>query len=793
MRGGERVSVAKLRSAFVTLGMGSVAILASRAARADALPSSQASVSAAVASNARRDAAEGGAGEVARDPALEESFRLTLPLGTPRRYATRFLKPTRTLQIRVTPARADEFKGTEFFDTRYVRRVVVEERGGEVVLSLQLRNLAMGWLVSSKDSPWRLIVDVWRAGPVRKETLAEQWDWQDDASGPSAPGEAGVPGGDGAAGHSSLGPSREGNTPPTMPPPSGREGGPVGIRDAVGGRNGNEPAVVDIPPVSPEKGAVSTNANDANAVGRGAPDALGRPELALSGPFGPLERRAPYSKERTTALQTAAGAALGKDSEFDRLEALAAEEHRTGRDAEALAVYRKLAVLSERRFLERDGNLWRAGESAFLAGNFDASHDYLRALLARHPGSPFASQGRVRLTDMELLSDPEESNKRRPGKRYADAYAQVALAEVSTLPARAAATVRLLEGVVDERPGEANRYRQNLNACATSDRVPIEMQKSCAYIQTRVALESADVASADAAVQAFRTAHPQDARGAALETMVHEQVKSFLTESLRTRTWDAWVRFERQARPALLDFTLKDPELTFARADAFETVGENAKAAALYNLHWQNAKDGPRRDEAAAQAALLAARSNDARRRDLNLRRLQESGARKERGLNDRSVAAIRALSLSPYRNARALSMLLDELRYGRYVERELAALLQYASQLRRSPSADPVIERILQSPVKSAEDVAQVEKALMVHADDLRDANRLPKSAEIYLAVANLAQGTRRAEAAYKAGLAWARAGKLEKAKQAWQLAAGDLNDKRYSGLANERLERLR
>lgn len=784
---GERVSVTKLRSAFVTLLIGSMAILASRAARAEALPPGSFPSSSPVA---HADPATGSA------TALDESFRLTLPLGSPRRYATRFLKATRTLQIRVAPARADEFKGTEFFDTRYVRRVVVEERAGEVVLSLQLRNLAMGWLVSSKDSPWRLVLDVWRAGPVRNETLAEQWDWQGDASAPTSTNDAGPSTSKGQPDDAASGvPEVDGRG--LVGSATGHAAGSIDVRSSNGTRKGTEQVVVDIPPLSSETRATTAEAgaplNASSAAGRGAPDALGRPELVLSGLFGPLERRAPVSQQRTAALQTAAGAALGKDGEFDRLEALAAEEHRTGRDTEALAVYRKLAVLSERRFLERDETLWRAGESAFLAGNFDAAHDYMRALLARHPGSALASQARVRLTDMELLLDPEESNRSRPGKRYADAYAQVALAETSTLPARAAATVRLLEDVVAERPVEAVRYRQNLNACATSDRIPIEMQKSCAYIQTRVTLESADVASADAAVQAFRIAHPQDARGEALEAKVHELVKSFLNESLRARTWDAWVRFERQARPALLDFTLKDPELAFARADAFETVGENAKAAALYNLHWQNANDGPRRDEAAAQAALLAAKSNDARRRDLNLRRLQESLARKEQGLNDRSVAAIRALSLSPYRNARALSMLLDELRYGRYVERELAALLQYAAQLRRSPSVDPVIERILQSPVKSAEDAAQVEKALMVHADDLRDANRLPKSAETYLAVANIARGTRRAEAAYKAGIALARAGQLEKAKQAWQLAAGDLNDKRYSGLANERLERLR
>ena len=85
------------------------------------------------------------------------------------------------------------------------------------------------------------------------------------------------------------------------------------------------------------------------------------------------------------------------------------------------------------------------------------------------------------------------------------------------------------------------------------------------------------------------------------------------------------------------------------------------------------------------------------------------------------------------------------------------------------------------------------MQSALLNFADDLKNTNRLVKSAEMYFAVANLSNGTKRAESAYKSGIIYARAGLFEKAKSCWELAASDINDKKFSTLANERLDRLR
>lgn len=693
-----------------------------------------------------------------------DSFRLTFALGSQRRFATRFNKETRTLELRVSPAKASEFDSSAYYDNRYVRRVLVQEKGGDVILSLQLKNTQAGWVVATKESPWRIVLDIWRTGPVPKQSLSEAWDWQEDTH-------------------------------------SQKRSSVLSQRDAQNATRSNvelkQNAPVDVPDAKDSTSeSTTTKAEELTALGRGAPN-----EARLPKNFGPLERKTPVSLDRLSALQRIAGASLGREDEFDKLQELARELHVTGSNQDALSTYRKLAVLSERRFLELDENLWSAGESAYLVRNFDAAEDYLRALILRHPSSPLVSQANLRILDMTVLSDDSERNKQNPGSRYADRYARIAASENATVAAKIASALRIVSSSIEKDRNNASGdalppatlYSQTFNTCVTSDRVPFEMQNSCAYILASTAVSNSDVLSADNAVLAFKNAWPQDARSADLEKKVQQMVQSFLEESLRTRTWDAWVAFERKARPALLEFTLQNPELTFARANAFDTVGDTARSAQLYEVFWQASASSPRRDEAAAQGALLGAKLRERRRIETNLRRLQESPTRRATGLNDKSVAALRELTLPPNNNTRALTILLDEMRYGRYVERELAALLRFANMLRGSPSVDTVFDKILQAPLKGAQETAQVEAALMRYADDLRDSGRLQKSAEMFMAVANLAQSSKRAEAAYKAGIAFARSGQIEKAKASWQAAASDLSDKRYSNLASERLERLR
>ncbi len=108
---------------------------------------------------------------------IDDSYRLILDLRTPRRFATRFDKETRTLQVRIIPAKAEEIKNSSFYDTRYIQRIVLQEKESEVILNIQLKNFPIGWVIATQKDPWRILIDFWRT-EKEKISLNEQWDWQ---------------------------------------------------------------------------------------------------------------------------------------------------------------------------------------------------------------------------------------------------------------------------------------------------------------------------------------------------------------------------------------------------------------------------------------------------------------------------------------------------------------------------------------------------------------------------------------------------------------------------------------
>lgn len=681
-----------------------------------------------------------------------DSYRVSFELKSPRRFATRFIREKRTLQIRVVPAKASEFEASRFYDTKYVRRVLIEEQNGDVIVSLQLKDFNLGWLVTSQENPWRILVDLWRTAPSKNKSLDEEWNWQE--------------------GQFNLASTAPHSVDTTKP--SSQSIQPI-----------QTTPVVDVPSVASEP-------VDAATPQSGVPVDRILSNAAFPENFGRLDTPVKTSGERLAELQKKAGMVLGSAIEYQAASALAEELYKTDQIAGAVTLYRRMAALSEAQFKENPRTMWLAGESAYLAKNFDLSTDYLRALLLRHGQSEFASLAKLRLNDIALLQKSANPNN-VIDEKISSSYAEIALAETSAWEARIAATMRLLHNDNNFNYDAAKLYQQNLNACVNRSLLPFDMRKNCAYIQTRSAVEKSDILSADAEIQRFRRMAPNDSRIARLEENVQKNIRSLLADVNERKTWDSWIAFEKKARPELLDFTLKDPDMMFARAESWEAAGEPKKAAQLYAVHWQLAQDERKKDETAAVTARLFYKSNDYSKADTYLRRLETSDYRRGNGLGDRAVGAMREIALPPYRNKRALRILMDEITAGRYVEHSLSALVNFAQMQKGTGAADTLHEKILAHPPKDQDEANTVETVTLQYADDLRNSNRNARAADMYHAVANTNKSGRRAEAAYKAGLAYARAGQLEKAKTSWQMAASDVNDKRYASLAAERLERLK
>ncbi|BBH52452.1 tetratricopeptide repeat protein [Fluviispira sanaruensis] len=705
----------------------------------------------------------------------EDSYRMVFDLGEPRRYATRFIKGTRTLQIRIIPARMEEFNNTSFYDTRFVKRVYMREEKSEVTIHIQLKNLPIGWVVATQNKPWRILIDFWRTEPESKNLEAD-WNWQPDFI---------------------EGLSKE-NIPEIMTTYNLQNEDLQEKKSTpkVNGQIKNESQKVVTSSGEAHNQNVNSNENKNKPVSL-TPDkkiekVKSDKEYNLPEIYGRLEVLKPISEYRMTLLQAQMGSVFGTKEEFDVGKNFAEELYKSGHEDQALSIYRRLVALSERKFKSDPKILWNAGESAYLTRNFDLANDYFRSLLLNSPGSEYAALAKLRLLDIDELSNSKTKGMGKTGYQNAQKYSEMALYDKNPLIVKVASSLRVLNDVVDENPNAVKTYQQNIDACVTSESIPFDLLKNCAYDQIRSSVEKENINTADAAVQQFKKKVAGDKRSAVLENIVNSRVKDLLKSTAQNKQWEVWTRFEKGARQSLLEFTYSDPESLFTRAEAFDAVGENQKAIQLYSAFWQASTDQKRKNEAAAITARLYYRSNKPTDAEVFLRRIEQDEKRKADGLTDKSVQALKELSVAPYRNKIALRLLLDEMKLGRYVERDLPTLGEWARALRGTPDVEPLYEKILAFPAKSLDEIQTVEASIMQYAEDLRDSGRFAKSGDMFLAMANLAQGTHRAEAAYKAGVVYARAGLFDKAKTAWLLAANDTNDKRYSSLASERLDRL-
>jgi tetratricopeptide (TPR) repeat protein len=680
----------------------------------------------------------------------KDSYRAAFSLDVPRRFATRYLRDTRSLELRVSPARASEFDVGRFYDTRFIHRAVVEEKNGDVVLSFQLKNAPVAWLVTHQDNPWRIVVDIWRTEPFEPRSLDQEWSWQDDAAGNSQ---------DVA---NTTAPTRQSQTTPK----------------AV------KPVEIDLPGedhTSQDTKRQETNAQDTSVKTQSA-------AASNSGISGRLESIEPISANALAALERQAGADAGTIAEFDSVEKLATALYRAGRTAQAGALFKRLTSLNARRFQDSPRLLWMAGESAFIEGKPDLANDYLQTLVARFPGHEIAALGQLRMTDLRAS---------RPGgpavQDLNERYTEIALNDRAVWAARIGASIRLLEPVVSSRPEAARAHQAALQSCLNGRFVSEAVRASCAYIQTKFAVSQLDVVSADSALQRYRTAYPNDPRTAGLSAELADKVKFVVDELARKKDFPAIAEFERSARPGLLDFTLRDPGLLMTRVEGWLSVGDSKRALALLQVFASNTTDETRRNEAYSLIAQLNFKLQSSEKAEAALKKLFASDVRKNVGLSDRATAALKESARSPYSSKTAQYILIDEMKIGRYVERDVGMLVTLAVAARGREDADKVFDVLLTTSPRNDDEARRIETSLMGWADDLRNNGRLAKSGDVYLAVANLAQTTKKAEASYKAGLVYARAGMVEKAKTAWQISAADVTDKKFSSLANERLERIR
>lgn len=674
-----------------------------------------------------------------------DSYRASFNLGVPRRFATRYLSESRTLEIKVVPGNAAEFDASRFYDTRYIHRVLVRESRGEVTLSVQLKNAPVAWYVGHQSNPWRIVLDIWRTEPKQAHSIEEEWAWQEDANG---------------LGHSAQSPAA------------------ISVPD-IQSSVYSKAAEIDLPDNSNQEKPISGPSERQRA---GVIVSNGEP------PFPRVESVLTINTKQASDLERKLNSLPSGPAQFDGIERLATTLYRGAQHAKAVSMLRRLAAIDPNRFADSPRLLWMAGESAFLGSKFALANDYLQTLRGKFNGHELASLAELRLLDMKLLkSDLNLSPD------LTERYTAVSLNERAPWSARIGASVRLLAPVIDARPESAGVYQAAIQNCIKGNYVSVELKKECAYLQTKYSASQTDVVSADAALQRFKSKYPNDTRALDLEKQLNQRVRSNLKVLMDDKNFLAIAELEKSARPSLMKFTLDEPNLVLARVEGWLAAGDEGKALSLLQQFVSKTSDETRRSEALALQAKIFYKRKKTRSAEKALERILQSSVRKSNGLTDKAIDSVRECATAPYSSKTAQLILIDELKVGRYVERELDVLVSVANGTRGRGDSDKIYELILTTPPRNNEEAKKVEESLFIYADDLRGEGRLAKSAEIFMAVANLAQSSRKAESAYKAGIMYARAGLIEKAKSAWQLSAADISDKKFSSLANERLERIR
>ena len=677
-----------------------------------------------------------------------DSFRYIADLGTPRRFATRYIKETRTIEMKIIPARAEEFDGSRYFDTKYIQRVVIKEQLGEVTMSFQLKDLSLGWSLVAIENPWRLVLDVFETDE-EADSLDQQrgWSWNQNHNTVRR-----VPG---VAGEKSINQVPQASVKPIQE--------------------------VDVTSEAVPQVAIEQKSSTGDVTSE-------RPRL-----FGRIEPVQSQPPEMISAIKDRITEGKNKSETLQAQKELASIFYVTGNHQKAVQQFRILASQDVSIIKADPKLLWQAGESAYLSKQDDAAEDYFNLILQFHPQSSYVDLAKLRKADLSLLQKQPQGVLTSDMQKWLSSYAEIARSEKDSVLAKIIAAMRVTHGSVDQDPQGAKPYHQILNKCVNQAMASFELLSECSYIQSMIDAQFSEITSAYEKATQYRESFKDEVRYAKLRSVLEQRMTQQITNAQKSNKLTDWIEIEKHLPAEALLFTLTNASLMFARAQAWDAVAEPLKAARLYGLFAQNASQEPQHTDALALASLGYFRSAQKRAAESSLKKLSDHIDDSEEKLSEKSLQAIRIMALSPYQSRTAFKIFEEQLIAGVTKETAFDALFSFAQMATSQKSSEFFCIQMANISSKSPEQIKNTESHIMRFAEKLAQGAGHLKAAEMYLLVAKINQGNHKAEAAYKAGLQFARAGAYEKAKESWQLAASDVTEKRYSALANERLERLK
>jgi len=273
--------------------------------------------------------------------------------------------------------------------------------------------------------------------------------------------------------------------------------------------------------------------------------------------------------------------------------------------------------------------------------------------------------------------------------------------------------------------------------------------------------------------------------------MIEARVKTFLNTCSESQRWFEWVDVEKNIRPALLSFSLKDPQALFRRAQAWKFVGDQDRAIRLYQIFLTMGREDQTHAQALISLVALLYKKSEPKNAEKNLAQLLTQPKLLALGFNKETDELLHELALPPYSSARALKLYLHEMKQGRGQEDLLQNLVMW-TKIVDAEDTPYLYQQIVGYVPKSQDDIDLMSTTLLDYGDKLRMKAEFAKAGDVFSVIGNLAGSRRQTEANYKAGIVYARAGQFAKAKTSWQLSANNVSDPSFSQLASERLKTL-
>ena len=327
--------------------------------------------------------------------------------------------------------------------------------------------------------------------------------------------------------------------------------------------------------------------------------------------------------------------------------------------------------------------------------------------------------------------------------------------------------------------------------CIQSKEIPNNLKNYCFFNKIAYGMQRAPILELDSEIQKLSKYAPGFLKTKELQSLLSDRVQNFLVKSSETKDWFNWIDFEKKARPQLLVFSENKAKFLFMRAEAWRFVGDDQNAIKLYENYIRVSHDIKMKQESGIKAAFLLYKDGKgSKAKEILEKVFKDDDGQEKSSLDSETVGLLVKLSLPPYKSLQALNVVIGAMKQGTYSEESLNNLVAWVHELKSVRDKSYIYSLISSHVPKSDSEVSIIQDNLMDYANALRRKNNFEKSGDIFSLVGHLSGGTRQAEAYYKSGVVYLRAGLFEKAKKAWRLSSNDVADKKFSSLASDRLQ---